>query len=140
MNNYKAWLARWLALGFVIFAGCSERGLAPVEGRVTLDDKPLGGVHVIFFPVGASVNDPTMFSGLTDESGRYVMHGRGGGPEGVMPGNYRVTLTTAVAGPTDDETTPLPPERVPLRYRNNSLEYEVPEGGTKEANFDLKSR
>ena len=133
---WKACIVGWLAMA--VAAGCTGGGLVPVEGTVTLDQKPLAGVHVIFFPVGADVNDPTMFSGLTDESGHYVMHSRGGGPEGVAPGNYRVALTTAVAGPTDTETTPLPPERVPAKYRNS--EFEVPEGGTTEADFDLKTR
>ena len=138
MDYWKAWIAGWPALGLIVSAGCNGAGLVPVKGNVKLDGRPLAGVHVIFFPEGASVNDPTMFSGLTDESGHYVMHSRGGGPEGVAPGKYRVTLTTAVAGPTDTETTPLPPERVPPKFRNT--EFEVPAGGTTEANFELKSR
>jgi hypothetical protein len=29
---------------------------------------------------------------------------------------------------------------VPAKYRDGKLEFEVPEGGTNQANFDLKSR
>jgi hypothetical protein len=140
METVKTWLTIWLALAGVAFAGCDARGLVPAEGKVTLDGQPLAGVHVIFFPVGASVNDPTMFSGLTDANGHYVLRGQGGGPEGIAPGSYRVSLTTAVAGPNDDETTPLPQERVPAKYRDGKLQFDVPEGGAKDANFDLKSR
>jgi hypothetical protein len=138
MATVKTYLKIWPALTLAVIAGCDARGWVPAEGKVTLDGTPLAGVHVLFFPVGAGVNDPTMFSGLTDATGHYVLRGQGGGPEGIAPGKYRVSLTTAVAGPNDDETTPLPPERVPAKHRNQ--EFDVPEGGTKDANFDLKTR
>jgi hypothetical protein len=139
MRLRKVWLPVCAAFFVAACAGCGG-GLVPVEGKMTLDGKPLEGAYVVFFPVGASVNDPTMFSGLTDARGHYEMRGRGGGPIGVLPGKYRVTLTTAVAGPNDNENTPLPPERIPAKYRDEFKEFEVPEGGTKDANFDMKSR
>lgn len=128
-----------LLFGFALAAssGCQGGG-NPVEGKVTLDGQPLGGVHVAFFPAGASVNDPTLFRGVTDENGQYALRNPIENSTGAPAGKYRVSLTTAVAGPNDDETTPLPPERVPAKYRTQ--EYEVPAGGTPEANFELKSR
>jgi hypothetical protein len=128
-----------LLLGFALAAGFGcQQGGNPVEGKVTLDGAPLSGVHVAFFPAGASVNDPTLFRGVTDENGQYALRNPIENTTGALPGKYRVSLTTAVAGPDDDETTPLPPERVPAKYRTQ--EYEVPAGGTTEANFELKSR
>jgi len=125
-----------LGLSFVVSCGC--QGGSSVDGRVTLDGAPLEGVHVAFFPEGASVNDPTLFRGVTDAEGRYVLRNPVENKTGVPAGRYRVSLTTAVAGPNDDETKPLPPERVPAKLRDQK--FDVPEGGTKEANFDLKSR
>ena len=119
-------------------AGCGGSKLAAVEGKVTLDGKPLSGVSVTFFPAGASVNDPRLFRGVTDSDGHYVLIDPAKGRGGAEPGKYRVTLTSAVAGPNDIETTPLPPERVPSKYRESS--FEVPAGGTRDANFDMKSK
>jgi hypothetical protein len=119
-------------------AGCGGVEREPVEGKITLDGRPLADVHVMFYPQGASATDPTMFFGLTDQQGNFVMRAQADGPEGVPPGRYRVTLTTAVAKQDADETTPLPPERVPAKHRDQ--EFEVPNGGTTEANFELKSR
>jgi hypothetical protein len=125
-----------LVLSLVVSCGCQEG--TSVEGRVTVDGAPLEGVHVAFFPEGRSVNDPTLFRGVTDADGRYTLRNPVENKTGAPAGRYRVSLTTAVAGPNDDETTPLPPERVPAKFRNQK--YEVPEGGTNQANFDLKSR
>ena len=111
----------------------------PVEGKVTLDGRPLEQVHLIFYPVEVDAANPARFIGLTDANGHFVMRSDERKSDGVPAGKYRVSLTTAVAGPNDDETTPLPPERVPAKYRNGT-QFEVPEGGTQDANFDLKSR
>jgi hypothetical protein len=128
-----------LLLGFTLAAGFGcQGGGNPVEGKVTLDGQPLSGVHVAFFPAGASVNDPTLFRGVTDENGSYLLVNPINNESGAPAGKYRVSLTTAVPGPNDDETTPLPPERVPAKHRDQ--QFEVPNGGTTEANFELKSR
>jgi hypothetical protein len=119
-------------------AGC-EGGVKrePVKGKVTLEGRPLAEVHVIFYPADAGTTQTTRYTGLTDDKGQFVMRDADRS-EGVPAGKYRVTLTTAVAKPTDTETTPLPPERVPAEHRNQ--QFEVPAGGTSEANFELKSR
>jgi hypothetical protein len=93
---------------------------------------------LIFYPLEADPANPVRFIGLTDANGRFVMRSDEGKSDGMPAGKYRVTLMTAVAGIDADETTPLPPERVPAKYRNQ--EFEVPAGGTTEANFELKSR
>jgi hypothetical protein len=131
----------WLAIGLGVFAGCNGGVHGdPVEGTVTLDGKPLPEVHLIFYPVNNDPANHTRFVGLTDQQGRFAMRSDDGKSEGVPPGKYRVTLTTAVARPTDNESTPLPPERVPANYRNGKQEFDVPQGGNKQANFAMKSR
>jgi hypothetical protein len=135
----------WSTIGVVLMLcaclGCNGgANNHPVEGKVTLDGRPLEQVHLIFYPVKADPANPARFIGLTDANGHFVMRSDEGKSEGMPAGRYRVSLTTAIAGVESDETTPLPPERVPAKYRDGKLEFEVPEGGTKQANFDLKSR
>lgn len=116
--------------------GCGPAA-TPIEGVVTLDGQPLSGVQILFdrpdLPGGQS------FSGRTNEQGRFALHALDDDSVGDVAGVYRVTLTTAVAERMATEHTPLPPERVPRKYRDGSLTFEVSDGGTTEAEFALKS-
>lgn len=121
-------------------AGCGGESLVPLEGTVTLDGKPMAGVHVLFFPTEAEANDATQYRGITDNQGHYSLERASDDSVGLTPGTYRVSLTTAVIEGFSDELTPTPPERVPRKYRDGTLTFDVPEGGTQEANFEMKSR
>jgi hypothetical protein len=126
MRIRELWTSIGVVLALCACVGCN-RGADnyTVEGKVTLDGRPLQQVHLIFYPVEADPANPTRFIGLTDANGHFVMR-RDEAKSGGMPaGKYRATFTTAVAGIDADETTPLPPERVPAKYQ---------------ANFELKSR
>jgi len=125
----------WLFIG--PFAGCGTQPI-PIEGTITLDGEPLAGVQVLFDQPQAS--DGKSFAGKTDDRGRFVLHRVGDDPGDQVAGNYRVTLTTAVADRDATEHTPLPPERIPKQYRHGSLQFEVPAGGTDSADFVLMSR
>jgi hypothetical protein len=140
MVGKTSWSALFGFVGLLGIAGCDkgDTTLAPVEGSVTLDGQPLPKVYLLFDQPQASQNNA--FTGLTDEQGRYVLKPLGGDRAGAAPGMYRVTLTTAFAPPGAAEDAPLPPERVPPLYRNGKLDYDVPDGGTKDASFDLKSK
>jgi hypothetical protein len=126
------------ALTVLLVAGCSAgKPGVPVEGMVTLDGQPMANVQVLFDqPETKSSN---AYLGKTDEQGRYALKPVGRDQSGAAPGSYRVSLTTAFleAGARDD--TPLPPERIPPKYRDGKLKYDVPENGTNEANFELKA-
>jgi len=95
---------------------------------------------VVFSPVETKVNDPVQYRGVSDEEGHYELRRAEDDRIGAGSGEYIVTLTTAVPKPADNETTPLPPERVPRKYRDGTLRFTVPEGGTNEANFEMKIR
>ncbi len=117
--------------------GCGS-ATVPIEGMITLDGQPLPGVQVLFDqPTTPNGNS---FAGKTDQQGRYSLHLVGEESDAPVAGMYRVTLTTAVAERTALEHTPLPPERVPKKYRDGSLQFEVPKGGTDKADFTLTSR
>ena len=98
----------------------------------------MAGTHVMFFSVSAPSALPHV--GETDDQGHYSLKPVIDDQPGIVPGRYRVVITTAVAEPSADENTPLPPERVPLNWRDGLLGFEVPEGGTTEANFDMTSK
>jgi hypothetical protein len=38
------------------------------------------------------------------------------------------------------KSSPPPPERIPRGYRGGKLTFTLPEGGTDQANFELKSK
>jgi hypothetical protein len=142
------------ALAAFVPAGCGSGPgfkLAPVSGRVTMNGKPLANAFVQFQPLG---NDPGPgSSAVTDSDGRYTLQvaSQQYSGAGAVVGTHRVSIgshqntqvpSTAEAGSQDGY---IPKggvlERIPARYNQNSeLRFEVPPGGTTEANFDLKPR
>jgi hypothetical protein len=124
------------------YGGCSgQKGdLVSVEGVVTLDGQSMSGVRVIFDQPELGPNENIGYAGRTDEQGRYVLRPLGRDRAGVPPGTYRVSLTTVETVDPSRDDSPMTPERVPPAYRGGRLSFTVPEGGTDQANFELKSK
>jgi len=118
-------------------AGCGGAKMAPVAGRVTMDGKPLAETQVIFEPVEGLPEDTS--TGETDADGQYTLR-RIDGRQGALVGRHRVKLTTLKPDLASDERSPVPRDRVPSRYRDGSLTFDVPEDGTASADFALESR
>ena len=127
---------------FVILAasGCSKPPLevvpelAPVNGIVTLDGKPLVGGSVQFTAKeGTSV-------ATTDANGKYVLKYRNkieGGPVGANV--VRIAKYDEVKGA--DGNVLAGPSLIPSRYNDNTtLSADVKAKSPNEYNFDLKSR
>src|SRR5262245_40034124 len=128
-------------------AGCGGRAVAPVSGRVTLDGKGVPGVHVAFQPIatGSDKNPGGGSYAITDAEGRFTLRLVEGEQPGAIVGKHRVEITTRglEADPTSDLRVKAPPGAVsiPEKYnRTSDLTFDVPAGGTSEANFDLQSR
>jgi hypothetical protein len=68
-----------------ILSGCGDRRVT-VEGEVTLEGRPVAGATVTF----TSEDGSKVFSGMTDESGKFSL-GSAAGP-GAVPGSYKVTV------------------------------------------------
>jgi hypothetical protein len=51
-------------------------------------------------------------------------------------------IATVLSDPNANEMTPAPTQKeiVPAAWRNGSERFTVPNGGTKDANFNIKSR
>lgn len=99
-------MKNFIHLGFALIvgatlSGCGERRV-PVEGEVTLDGRPVARATVTF----TSEDGSKVFSGMTDESGKFSLSSAAG--PGATSGSYKVTVvkyaTTVVApvGPTDE--------------------------------------
>lgn len=123
----------FLLLLVTCIAGCGGPVAVPVEGRVTLDDKPFENVKVLFYVEGGGPE--TNFTGITDADGHFTLASLDGKQSGVAPGDYLVNLTTNHWAPDALETDPPPKERVAPGQREH--EYKVSDEGTTEANFAL---
>ena len=143
----------WLRGACVLFillaaTGCGgSYKVAQVSGRVTLDDKPLPNASVTFVPMATKDNDkpgPTA-QGKTDADGRFKLD-IDPGTSGAVVGKCRVYITTLISEATDTDRdvggpAKRPRDKVPEKYNQKTeLVFDVPAGGTDQANFDLKSR
>jgi hypothetical protein len=77
--------------------GC-QRGptwkLAPVEGTVTKDGRPLRGIEVVFLADPDAGTQGPQATGRTDEAGHYRLR-TDNGDDGVVVGKHRVLLLDA---------------------------------------------
>jgi hypothetical protein len=115
-----------------------------VEGKVTFDGKPLEGAAVIFIPKDGGVGA----SALTDAEGAFRLIGTQA--DGLVPGEYRVTVSKRVfppgMKPPDDPrmlTIPMVEkmvESLPVVYTlqdKTPLRVTVPSGGPKNVEVAL---
>jgi len=111
-NAARAWVAL-LAAVLLVVSGCTQdEQYAPVKGRVTLDEKPLVGVKVWFFPTDGGDLPPA--TGLTDDEGVYQLTSNNG-KSGAPVGKHRVIVNWPLRERgTDDRSNP--PPVIPARY------------------------
>jgi hypothetical protein len=143
---------RFVAVGGLLAAvvGCSGGKIVPVSGVVKLDGQPYGNAVVSFQPIGSESNpEPGRgSSAYTDENGRFVLQ-TDNAEKGAVVGKHRVRIMTrgsdmvgqTPGGSPDDvpagkAVDPIPPEWNAL----STVEFDVPPGGTDQANFDIKTR
>jgi hypothetical protein len=139
----------------VLAAGCGGKGsYAKVSGVVKLDGKPYPNAVVMFQPIGDEDHPypGRGSSGITDDQGRFTLK-TDQNVGGAIVGKHRVHIQSHRGNPTGEvdprygspdgtpstqrsrtEHDPIPPEWV-----GGSHEFEVPSGGTDQANFDIVS-
>jgi hypothetical protein len=141
---------RWQGARSAALAGCLALALAgcggpvPVQGKVTMNDKPLAEATVVFIPEGGGPEAGAM----TDAEGSFRLVTTK--TEGTPPGLYRVTVSKKEwpPGVTPPEPTKMTfasvkqkRETVPLEYTlqdKTPLRVTVPKGGTSEVHLALK--
>jgi hypothetical protein len=142
-----------LALAAGLAAGCSGREFAEVEGTVTLDQKPLADVQVVFVPDTTRGNTGNNAYAFTDAQGRYRLRADRDDRDGTVVGPHRVYFVD-LTGVPDLTGIPPPPGQparpsgpgLPLRFRRvytdlletpfNDVEVKP---GKQTLDFDLKS-
>jgi hypothetical protein len=111
-------------------AGCGEGGpeIAPVNGRVTLDGRPLASADVAFQPDESQ----RASAGRTDADGRYQLMFKRGQP-GALVGEHTVRISVS------REIVKNPPP-IPARYDTQSeLRREVEARTNNVFDFDLST-
>lgn len=143
MNCGSYYALSLLGMVLTLLAGCGRTGhdLAPVSGRVTLQDKPIANIGVTFQPIAktGSRGDAGLGSyGTTDVSGQFRLKTIDGKP-GAVVGNHKVYLTVQDTRPEsgDVRSGPRPLNPFPSKAADGSLTFEVPPGGTEHASFSF---
>ncbi len=125
-----------LLLGTVLGCG-NNSNLAPVEGTVTMDGKPLQAASIIF------INGQSSPSGArTDEKGFYKLS-YSDTEDGAVPGKNIVRISTAQGSNITEEGKPVPArtETVPTKYHvHSTLEFTVEPGKKTVADWKLDSK
>jgi hypothetical protein len=162
MKNISNLTMAFFATVTLSLVGCGSGGLVSVSGNVTANDQPVAGVRVVFSPKGTAENpNPGHWSqGLTNAKGEFTLVNRNK-KNGAVVGVHGVTFQFDDADPDEmeelrdaldevreegskeefdevkkriDEIKQLEKNR-PSFSEDFSIEFTVPEGGTKEANF-----
>jgi hypothetical protein len=130
----------WILL--VPAAGCGPK-LAPVSGKVTLDDKPLVNATVIFMPDSDQLNPGPGSKAKTDSKGQFSLELMTGDTKGAILGKHKVSITAYEGDdkiPSSGSDMVFRKLLVPDKYNaKTELAFDVPPGGSTIANFDLKS-
>ncbi len=122
----------WAALG----AGCGKPSLpiAPVSGKVTVDNQPVTSGQVTLIPQDDK-NHTDLSAGTIDEHGVYKIST--GGSDGAPLGKYKVTVTASML-PTGDGKPPSQPFNRKFGDANQTtLQFEVVNSPAAGA-YDLK--
>jgi hypothetical protein len=128
--------------------GCGgEFPTANVSGRITVNGKPVEKVAVMFQPVAAEgkINSGIGSTGISDADGRYTLILIGTkNTKGAVIGKHKVRFEnyTDPGDTSDDRSKPKrtqPTVRIPQRYYDKPMDYDVTSGGTAKADFDLTS-
>lgn len=77
-----------------LIAGCAgpDPDLVPVEGVVTMDQRPVAELIVTFTPLGSTGGSGAL--GATDHDGKFILTNVRGG-EGAYAGQYRISVYPA---------------------------------------------
>ncbi len=123
-NGYL--LLLFATLSFLSCGSNDDSWLAPIEGTVTFDSKPLPDARVIFKPTRGGLPSEA----VTDENGYYKLH-YSGNKSGAEVGVHEVRIRTSGM-----ETGAK--EIIPARYNANTKLKETVTKDSTTINFDLK--
>ena len=118
----------------LLVAGCgSENDLAKVEGKVTLNGRPLEGATVEFQP---TADGAAPSAGMTDAKGKYELMYTFDVP-GAVSGEHVVSIRTAGTYFDDQGNELEREERVPAKYNERTELKRTVEPGRNNFDFEL---
>lgn len=127
-------------------AGCGGEKfvIVPVSGVVTVDGKPVEGVHLTFQPFREDGADSAGYGayGETDAQGRFTLTSltlEGREMPGAVVGKHRIEMTAATQVDPSSDLNQFTREKIPRRYMNEPFIREIT-GETDSLNFELTSR
>lgn len=123
--------------------GCGPKTV-PVSGKIIVDGEAAENIRVVFQSAATTEEVPPLATGLTDAQGEYSLRLADTNKRGAVPGPYVVFLTwsdpDATDNPIEGETVEAEsPYNLPPRANSGELRFEVPDGGTSDANFEFDS-
>lgn len=136
---------RQLLLSLVLAtAGCGGGAsveTVPVAGLITMDGEPLVNAAVMFQLTSDTEATAPTSAGITDDEGRYTLQVSISDTSGAVVGEHRVSVTMdAYEEDEEDDGDSEVNEPIPNKYNvDTELIFNVPEGGTDQANFELQS-
>lgn len=153
MRCTAAWGCALLLMGLTGCGGGAK--IVSVSGVVKLNGRPYKNAIVSLQPIGSKENpNPGRGSvGVTDENGRYSLT-YDGEHTGALVGRHHLRIFTKMGSEIPDtEGDPAAAEQaakgkkptrliepIPIEWNENSIkEFEVPSGGTDQANFDIEN-
>jgi hypothetical protein len=135
ITDKRLWLLPILFLGL---GGCGGPSLVPLEGTVTFNGTPLAGATLTLQGATGPVEE-RIYVGQTDANGHYTVGPSWTSGVGVLPGSYQVFIQSVKLPDVITETTKLPPDPVPMQYRDGSQKLEVPVEGLTTADFNIQA-
>ena len=118
-----------LVPALALAGGCGGIKRAPVRGKVTYEGKPIEDGEIRFIPQRMDIGP---VSGSSIKNGSYECSGPKGG---VMPGKCKVEITAF--RPLKRKPDPNIPFEQKEQYLEKTMDYDVPDAGPVEKNFDL---
>ncbi len=128
-----------LALSALLASSCKPAPqLVEVEGTVTYDGQPLSAASLSFEPVRQEQRLAAAQGAYahSDEQGRFTLRQVADDSRGAPPGRYHVRVTTAGSDQLEGEPSR---EHMPLRYRDGSLQVDIPPADRFELPLELLS-
>ncbi len=141
----KNHFGKFLSLSLLALVGCSGGSnlppTVPAEGVVTLDGVAVEQATVVFIAEQGTYNA----TGITDKDGKFALKAFDEKP-GAVVGSYKVEINKTVIEKASDkggESQVKLTQGLPKKYATigtSGLTSTIPEKGTKELKFELKSK
>jgi hypothetical protein len=124
--------------------GCSEAEytLAKVSGKVTKAGQPVSGAVILFQPMASTAQTSAGpgSSAITDAEGRYELKTYKEKKEGAVIGRHRVTINLPLPPGVPDDGAVDPSLMSPIRFRDGSVQVDVPRQGLDSIHFELNQK